>query len=220
MLVWPDVSPDWTNVDRYPDSAAREAAWSMFERLDKLTAEEIEANRDQFEAIPFLRFDDEAQETFDEWRLNLEGRVRSADLHPALESHLAKYRKLVPSLALICALADGGTRAIDGAAVLRALAFADYLESHARRCYAAGSEAETATAKAILSRIHKGDLADGFTCRDVHRQGWSNLSEPDQVQSGLNLLVDYDWPAAESIAAGSAGGRPKTVYRINPRASR
>jgi len=220
LLVWPNGSPEWENVDRYPDTAARQAALSLFERLDKLTAEEVGANRDQFEVIPFLRFDGEAQEIFDEWRSTLEARLRSTDLHPALESHLAKYRKLVPSLALICALADGGTQAIDGAAVLRALAFAHYLESHARRCYAAGSEAETATANAILSRIRKGDLADGFTCRDVHRQGWSNLSEPDQVQSGLNLLVDYDWLAAESITAGSVGGRPKTVYWINPRVGR
>jgi hypothetical protein len=104
--------------------------------------------------------------------------------------------------------------------VLRALANAEYLESHARRCYAAGSEAETASAKAVLSRIRKGDLVDGFTCRDVHRQGWSNLSEPDQVQAGLDLLVDCDWLASELIAAGIAGGRPKTVYRINPRANR
>jgi putative DNA primase/helicase len=150
--------------------------------------------------------------------MDLERRLRSGDLHPALESHLTKYRKLVPSLALISALADGGTGAIDGAAVLRALAFAQYLESHARRCYAAGSESETAAAKAILSRIRKGELLDGFSCRDVHRKGWSNLSEPDQVQSGLNLLVEFDWLAADQITGGSAGGRPRTVYRINPRA--
>jgi hypothetical protein len=217
LLVWPDGSPEWSNVDRYPDSAARQAAWSTFERLDRLTADEIGANRDQFEAIPFLRFDDEAQEVFEDWRVKLEGGLRSVDLHPALESHLAKYRKLVPSLALICALADGCVGAIDGQSVLRALAFADYLESHARRCYAAGSEAETSTAKAVLAHIRKGDLADGFTCRDVHRSGWSSLSEPDQVQSGLNLLVDCDWLTTELIATGSAGGRPKTVYRINPK---
>ena len=63
----------------------------------KLSADEIGADRDQFEVISFLRFDDEAQAIFDEWRMKLEGRLRSTDLHPALESHLAKYRKLVPS---------------------------------------------------------------------------------------------------------------------------
>jgi hypothetical protein len=47
-------------------------------------------------------------------------------------------------------------------------------------------------------RIHKGDLVDGCTCRDVHRQGWSNLSEPEQVQSGLDLLVDCDLLASET----------------------
>jgi putative DNA primase/helicase len=40
--------------------------------------------------------------------MDLEKRLRG-DLHPALESHLAKYRKLVPALALICHLVDGGT---------------------------------------------------------------------------------------------------------------
>jgi hypothetical protein len=68
LLVWPDGSPEWSNVDRYPDSAARQAAWTTFERLDKLTADEIGAQRDQFEVIPFLRFDHEAQVIFDEWR--------------------------------------------------------------------------------------------------------------------------------------------------------
>jgi hypothetical protein len=33
-------------------------------------------------------------------------------------------------------------------------------------------------------------------------------------------LIDCDWLAGEAIAVGSAGGRPKTVYRINPRVNR
>jgi Protein of unknown function (DUF3987) len=220
LLVWPDGSPEWVNVDRQPNSAARQAAWATFERLDKVTADDLGAQRDQFEVVPFLRFDNEAQEIFDEWRMKFEARLRSGDLHPALESHLAKYRKLVPALALICSIVDGGTRAIDGAAVLRAPAFAEFLEPHARRCFAAGSEAETTAAKAILSRIRKGDLADGFTCRDVHQRNWSNLSAPEQVQAGINMLVDYDWLTSKPNTIGRAGGRPKVVYRVNPRASR
>src|SRR3546814_6372737 len=49
----------------------------------------------------YLRFDDAGFELFREWRAGLEHRLRSGELHPAVESHLAKYRKLVPSLALI-----------------------------------------------------------------------------------------------------------------------
>ena len=138
---------------------------------------------------------------------------------PALESHFAKYRKLVPSLALINHLADVGHGPIGMDAVARALGLATYLETHAKRAYSAGPEAETAAAKSILSHIRKGDLTEGFSARDIHRHGWSHLADRDQVQAGLNLLCDLDWVrAVEKRAAG--GGRPTTFYEINPRALR
>jgi putative DNA primase/helicase len=166
--------------------------------------------------MPVLRFDAEAHDIFLEWRKDLERNLRSGDLHPALASHFAKYRKLVPTLALINHPADGGHGPIGKEATLRALGLAEYLETHAHRAYGAGSEAETAAAKAILSHIRKGDLADGFSARDVHQHGWSNLSDRDQVQAGLNLLCDLDWLAAVD-KRGPAGGRPTTHYSINPR---
>src|SRR5207302_1962107 len=119
----------------------------------------------------------------------------AGDLGPALESHLSKYRKLVPALALINQLADHGRGPISEGALLKALCLAEYLETHARRAYAAGSEAETAAAKAILAHIRSGDIADGFTARDVHQRDWSNLTNSDAVQSGLNLLCELDWLA-------------------------
>ena len=136
---------------------------------------------------------------------------------PALESHFAKYRKLVPSLALINHLADIGHGPVGKEAMARALGLATYLETHAKRAYAAGPEAETATAKAILGHIRKGDLSDGFTLRDVCRPQWSNLTDRDQAQAGLHLLCDLDW----IVAVGApTGGRPTTRYNINPRARR
>jgi hypothetical protein len=60
-------------------------------------------------ALPYLRFNIEAYDIFAEWRSALEARLRSGELHVALEAHLAKYRKLVPGLALIYHLADSFT---------------------------------------------------------------------------------------------------------------
>jgi hypothetical protein len=54
-----------------------------------------------------VRFDDEGQELFDAWRRILETRLREDSLHPMMEAHLAKYRSLVPSLALLIHLAEG-----------------------------------------------------------------------------------------------------------------
>jgi hypothetical protein len=213
LLVWPDQSPEWRNVDRYPDGAARAAAFETFERLDALDPDSIGCERDAFETMPFLRFDNAAQGLFEEWRPRLETRLRSNELSPALESHLAKYRKLIPSLALIGQIADGGG-AIGETSLLRALAFADYLESHAKRAYGAASEAETASAKAILSKIRRGELSDGFTARDVHQKGWAHLANKEQVQAGLDLLADFDWLTAATL---NTGGRPRVSYTINPR---
>ena len=136
---------------------------------------------------------------------------------PALESHLAKYRKAVPALALINHLADGSIGSISETALLKALALAKYLETHARRAYGAGSEIETSAAKAILIHIRKCDLSDGFAARDIQRRAWSNLSDRSHTQAGLDLLVDLNWNSAERRDAGASGSRPSVAYRINPR---
>lgn len=215
LLVWPDQSGEWKECDRYPNSDARETACRTFDRLDKLDPDAAGAERAPFEYLPFLRFDDRAQGVFVAWRNELERRLRSADMSPALESHLAKYRKLVPALALINHLADVGQGPIGEKALLRALAFAAYLETHARRAYGAGAASEAATAKLILSRIRKGELSDRFSARHIRRKEWSGLTDNDEIKAGLDLLADCNYIAPTPI--GTAG-RPRVAYAINPRA--
>ena len=180
-----------------------------------MSPEAVGAETIPYQTVPVLRLDAAAHGLFSEWRAELEGRLRSADLPPALEAHLAKYRKLVPALALINHFADGGVGSINEAALLRALGLAEYLETHAHRAYGAGPEAETVAAKSILIHIRKGDLSDGFTLRDVCRQQWSSLTDRSQAHAGLHLLCDLDWIAAVETPTG---GRPTTRYAINPRA--
>lgn len=142
LLVWPDQSPVRKDVDCYPDTAARNAAWETFDSFDRLSPEAVSAETIPYQPVPILRLDTVAHGLFLEWRAELERRLRSPDLHPALEAHLAKYRKLVPALALINHLADGGVGPVNEAALLRALGLAEYLETHARRAYGAGPEAD------------------------------------------------------------------------------
>jgi hypothetical protein len=167
--------------------------------------------------VPHLRFDDAAAGEFLDWRKDLEHRLRSTDLSPAMEGHLAKYRKLVPALALINHLADGSSGPVSHSALLKALAFSHYLESHARRVYGAHNAIEVAAAKAIVKHTRNGDLAAGFTGRDIQRHGWSNLTDRAHVQAGLDLLVDLDWLAASAAPIGTKGGAPKVTYETNPR---
>ena len=214
LLVWPDDTGTWKEVDRFPDTQARTTAWDTFTRLNLLRPDDVGAVQGEYDAIPSLRFDDAARGVFGEWRADLEQRLRSGGMHTALESHLAKYRKLVPTLALLNHLADGGHGPVDEIAVIRAIAFAEYLESHAKRAYGSGTQLEAATGKAIVARIRKGDLKGEFTARDIQRHDWSNLADKEQIAAGLDLLDDLDWIRGSKT---TTGGRPKTVYTINPR---
>jgi hypothetical protein len=148
-MVWPDATPDWRNVDEYPDSHARNAAREVYERASKLDATAMGATKGQFDMVPTFGMSEHAHGEFLDWRTDLERRVRSDALSPALEGHLAKYRKLVPALALINHIADAGSNEVSGGAMLRALAYANYLESHARRVYLSGSEGEVGAAKEL-----------------------------------------------------------------------
>jgi hypothetical protein len=148
------------------------------------------------------------------WRTDLEKRLRG-DLHPALESHLAKYRKLVPGLALIFHLADHGVGPVGMPAIERAIAWARYLEKHAHRAYGSITFAAAATAQAILAKLRSGALKPEFSSRDVWRPGWSRLTDPDVVHAGLRMLVEYDHLAEAKVE--KTGGRPAVVYTANPK---
>ena len=210
LMVYPDILPAWKEVDRYPDSVAWDAVNMLAERLDNLNATEIGAEFDLHGGVPFLRFDDAAQKLFSEWRSELEHRLRSAEEHPAIVSHLSKYRKLVPSLALINHLSDSGHGAVSEGALLRAIAFSEYLESHAQRIYSYATRPDIDAAKTLLKRLASRKLSDVFKARDIYQKGWTGLETPNKAQSAINLLVDYHHLSEEEI---DTGGRPTTRYR-------
>jgi len=191
LMSWPDAPATWKNIDEYPNNVAREKAWQVYERASKIDESEafkLGAEKGRYDSVPYLR----------------------SELSPAFEGHLAKYRKLVPSLALINHLADGGAGPVSQRALLKALAMADYLESHARRIYGSADQSELQAAKAILKHITSGDLTDEFTARDLHQRGWAHLTEREQVGAGLNLLLDLDYLPNLPRARRRWAGGPKS----------
>ncbi len=96
LLVWPDTAPDWNYVDRAPDAASEQQAARVFRKLVELDTENPAR----------LRFATDAQELFIEWLAELEAKIRGDELHPALISHLSKYRSLMPALAVLFHLAE------------------------------------------------------------------------------------------------------------------
>src|SRR5262249_41476582 len=143
VLVFPDQRGDFRNVDREPDAGARDAAYAVFQHLEQLDMAAAGCPVDADSGIPFIGFADEAQDVFDAWRVELEGRLRSATLSSVMAAHLAKYRSLMPALALIFHLVDshGGDPfvPVTPRAALSAAAWCELLEAHALRVYQASS---------------------------------------------------------------------------------
>ena len=220
VLVYPDVDPAWEDVDRWPNRAAKNQYSDSLERLAVLQPVSVGAESDEFNSIPYLRFCPEALKLFREWRQGHETGLRSGNLHPALESHFAKYRKLVPCLALIFHLVDcpeGGPVSAD--AVLRALAWADYLAAHAARIYGSSSLSERTGARMIWKRLKGGgNLPPVFTVRDIQRKGWTGLGDADSIRPALEVLADHGLVQIREVPSSLTGGRPAQHFRMNPRA--
>jgi putative DNA primase/helicase len=225
LMVWPQTDPKWTFVDRAPDAESEAQAARVFRRLLELDAE----------GPTRFRFAPEAQELFIEWLTALEAKVRGDELHPALVSHLSKYRKLMPALALLFELADraaAGVQHLGGVAAepadylcvslehtRQAAAWCDCLETHARRIYSCVTTPQMRAAQVLAEKIENRKVgANGFfSCRDVYLKGWSGLDSPEIVKLAVEVLQDAGWIQVESGESGPFGGRPSDRYRVNPK---
>ncbi|MCA9246669.1 MAG: DUF3987 domain-containing protein [Planctomycetales bacterium] len=237
IAVWPDAPSTWRNVDRWPETSAKQAAFDAYKRLDELQASSIGATQDHDDELPYLRFDQQAQRIFDDWRAELERRLRQDDEHPAFEAHLSKFRSLVPSLALLIWLADetfgssgstsqegngnlsgvlpeGVGSSVSSSALEKAIAWAEYLESHARRIYSPAIQSDAAGARALATKIQSRALEDGFNLKAVYRPGWSCLANREEAEAAVDLLIDLHWLKSEHH---KTSGRPATCYRVNPK---
>ena len=223
--VWPDTPPNWTYIDRHPNALQRQMTAKVFKKLNDITLESVGAKQDKIDdrpvGIPYLRFAPDAQKAFVEWYSALEHRLATEDWpDDLLKEHVSKYRGLVPGLALICHLTDWSAAAghagpVSLEALQKALKWAAYLETHARRIYASGDVAVVEAAHAIIAKVKTGHLLkDGFSSRDVWRPQWSRLRHRPTVAAALELLVDYDWATAEKV---ETKGRVATIYTPNPK---
>lgn len=209
LLVWPDAPPDWNYVDRAPNAAAEEQVTQVFRRLVQMDPEHTLR----------CRFDPDAQELFIDWLAELESKVRGNELHPALTSHLSKYRSLMPSLALLFHLAEGtGTNIISFDSMWRAAEWCEYLESHARRIYSCVVSPQLHAARELADKIKRRKVGtDGFfSIRDVYLKGWAGLDSPEAAKQAADVLQDAGWIRDVSTESGRLGGRPSNRYQVNP----
>ena len=221
LVSWPDTPGSWRDVDRWPDSQARRTAIEVFKRLDELSPDSAGAVREKTaEGLAYgpglLRLAPDARELFASWRGEFMPRVQTiARERESLAAALAKFMHHVPALALVLHVIDGGTGPVTLQAVERALALAEYFESHAGRLHASGRRGVIKAARAIMMKIRAGDLQTDFTAREVYRKDWSGLTDTDTVTAALDMLAVHGWLTECQLQGGAAGGRPTTIYSIH-----
>jgi putative DNA primase/helicase len=207
LLVWPDAKPAWCYRDRLPASNAIRAAEDVYRRIATMDADNSLR----------LKFAPDAQALFVAWLTDLEARLRSDDENVFMQAHLAKYRKLMPSLALLFSLADGALDRVGLSHAQRAADFCEYLACHARRVYASRISPERLAAISLAKKLRKGWKRDAgkFTVRDVYQNDWTGLGTPDEVRAAMSALEEAGWVRLQVSKADT--GRPSEVYAINPR---
>lgn len=220
IAVWPDSPREYELVDRIENSAALRALRGVFERMADLDPSSIAQRADESDRIPWLRFAPDAQELFDAWDVANNTRARSDKHHPAFESHLSKYAKMVPSIALILHLAMDGDGPVSRRAVKMALAWREYLESHARRIYAIAACPERQSATSLLRHLIRWPKDKPIRKRAIRLQNWSGLHTDREIEATLDLLIDLGWVQSMPKIPGSVGGRSTTDYILHPEAEK
>ena len=218
LLVYPEVPKAFKYLDRPPKG--RDPARDSFKYLYEMTPKDIDAKFLTSEAggHAFLQFNDEAQEFFVEWVVDLETDLRSDTIESsALISHISKYRSLMPSLSLIFHLLKRVNKETDShsiglASVELAAAWCSYLKMHAEKLYTLASVSRFDCAREILKRIESGELGSPFTARDVYAKHWKRLSEPEEVKRSLEILSEYRYLQPMRF---ETAGRTKTLYTVH-----
>ncbi|MDP1605469.1 MAG: DUF3987 domain-containing protein [Rhodocyclaceae bacterium] len=227
LLVYPDTAPYAGMVDEYPDAAARDTAFAIFEALGGADFIAL-AESDCYGKIPHLRFDDAGQAIFNPWYDDLHGRkVEAPDEAPLMVEYLSKQPKTFAALALLFHLIDRSSAIHQGqplgpvseSAARRAQGWCGYLEAHARRIFALGQTLQSQAAGELARRVASGafDGPENFTARDIYRKQWSLLDDAEIVAQALNELVDAGWLLRDAHAAGWQM-RGHVRYRVNPKA--
>jgi len=215
ILVYPLNTRPYNYLDR--PSRNSDHIQRLFTSMYDLSPEQV-GGKKLTSGESFLQFDTPAQAFFEDWLTSLERTLRSGEIEdPALVSHLAKYRSLMPSLALIFSTLEildskAPIGSVSLAAAMLAADWCEYLRSHAEKLYSMRGSVYH-TGRLILTKIKSGKLGELFTARDVYTKEWSGLSETRSVNEALDVLVDHGYLAPIRLPSA---GRTTLRYTIHP----
>jgi hypothetical protein len=156
------------------------------------------------------------------WSLNV---CSSCAGHNSEIAQISKYPGLFARLSIVHHLVRHALRETasptlaDGATAGAVQGFIDnYLEPHARRIHRhLGGDPIRDNARRIAGWILENPNLTQFAARDIRRNEWSGLTTQDEVNAALDFLENVAaWIRCTTNLSGPKGGRPGTIYLINP----
>ncbi len=220
MMVYPDQLEDFKNIDRAPDIIAEQKPKRVFTGLSGLTPRKDAATG---EDVPEgFRCDSEAQVLMSYWIEEFEKRNRFEDFeNSAMKLHYSKYPKLMASLALNFLMIDNASGSnfaqVQPVHVAMAGAWAEHLESHAKRIYSLEGGKKYQPHLTLLKMIKTGQIdSNSFRAWEVARLGRSGLNSPAAVKEVARKLEEYGWVKIKKGNSSSKGGRPSETITVHP----
>ncbi len=157
---------------------------------------------------------------FNEWQKEFENFLRKDLLPSYLESHFAKYKKLLSALCLVLehlryAINKECPIEVSENTLTDALLWIDYFGSHEKRLYGSVTNAIPKAAKELIQKIKNGDIQEPFSIRDVyHGHHWSGLANSQDVEEVLEYLIEKNYLIG---ILSKTTDRPSCKYWVNPK---
>src|SRR6266513_2970177 len=165
-----------------------------------------------------LHFDKDAQQMFNQFRMDLAGKVRR-ESNPGKRSHLSKYEGGLAKIAALLQLVDtiaalpetpristvnmetGETKvtpwldvpqkmSIDQDHLQRALNLLTYLEAHMVRVYDSKLEGVEYRKVRLLEHLKDGSIHDGMTANEILHKGWAGLSQKITSSDAIQAALE------------------------------
>ncbi len=217
ILVYPEITKKWRNIDRRPNQVAFNTVKVIFRNLSNLKINKPS----EYSGNLGLRFSLKAQELFNEWRGDLETRLRTAESNsPVFESHLAKYRSLIPSLALIFHLVSNCSHGsvdlsdeVQIESLQLAIQWSRFLEAHATKVYSAALFPNVRAAHVLAGKIANQSVKDKDSMRSIYNHHWSLLNTIEKLETAISVLEDANWVKVETVKIANT---TSDILRINP----
>jgi hypothetical protein len=170
-----------------------------------------------------VTFDNEAQKIWKDWYKAFQDMLLGDDIasNESYHSHMSKFASLIPALALIFRTIAVATAAsqpflpieVDADALVLAIAWAEYLNVHAKQIYGYKPKHEQISDAgiALMGKIRSGQVTDRMTFRTISRRCWKSLKDERDIEEATSELTRLGWLRVEADQA-----KRSRIVRVNP----